>query len=400
MYSANWSKILALQYSLCRHSLLRVTDNYGICCLFDKNTSCTAPFSPFNTCKAMFPNNTLRVVLWVVCISSVVANFAVFISRLKHEIPVMRKLFTSTVSTNQNTFLLNLAVADFAMGLYLLAIGLADIIFGNEFFLFALGWRKGIPCKIFGFIVFLSNVVSLLILTLVSIERFFAIVFPFGNIRLGPNLTVKICLMIWVVGGIMALTSIILSEYVQQAFGFSDICLGLPFVPVPELLGDDVLVESGQYGYIDNINVNNNFKGLQWVYSQLIYIYFSSACVLVITLCYVCIFVSTIVVKNQSGRGHVDKSEIKLALRLSIIIGTDMICWLPVIITGILSAVGTDISVDMYVWLTVLVMPVNSALNPFIYTVPTIKKKKNNEPSFIGEQRNLEKEKKGKRQNR
>ncbi|KAJ8034423.1 Relaxin receptor 2 [Holothuria leucospilota] len=168
----------------------------------------------------MFPNNALRVVLWVVCLSSVVANFVVFISRLKNEIPVMRKLFTSTVSTNQNTFLLNLAVTDFAMGLYLLAIGLADVIFGNEYFLFALGWKKGILCKIFGFIVFLSNVVSLLILTLVSIERFFAIVFPFGNIRFGPNLTVKICLMIWVVGGIMALTPIILSEYVQQALVF------------------------------------------------------------------------------------------------------------------------------------------------------------------------------------
>ncbi|KAJ8034422.1 hypothetical protein HOLleu_21254 [Holothuria leucospilota] len=79
---------------------------------------------------------------------------------------------------------------------------------------------------------------------------------------------------------------------------------------------------------------------------------------------------------------------------------TDLICWFPVIITGILSAVGTDISVDMYAWLTVLVMPVNSALNPFIYTIPTIKKKKSNEPSFIGEQRNLEKKKKGNRQKR
>ncbi|KAJ8034689.1 Relaxin receptor 2 [Holothuria leucospilota] len=348
----------------------------------------------------MFPNHALRVVLWVVCLSSVVANFAVFISRLKHEIPVMRKLFSSTVSANQNTFLLNLAVADFAMGLYLLAIGLADVIFGNEYFLFALGWRKGIPCKIFGFIVFLSNVVSLLILTLVSIERFLVIVFPFGNIRLGPNLTVKLCIMSWVVGGIMALTPIILSEYVPQAFGFSDICLGLPFVPIPEMLGNEVSVISDQYGYIEDINVNNNFKGLQWVYSQIIYIYFSSACVLVITICYVCIFVSTIVAKKQSGRGYVDKAEIKLALRLSIIIWTDLICWLPVIITGILSALGTDISVDMYVWLTVLVMPVNSALNPFIYTVPTIKKKKNNEPSFIGEQRTLEKQKQDKRQKR
>ncbi|KAJ8018618.1 Relaxin receptor 2 [Holothuria leucospilota] len=344
----------------------------------------------------MFPNNALRAVLWVVCLSSVVANFVVFVSRLKYKIPVMRKLFTSTVSANQNTFLLNLAVADFIMGLYLFAIGLADVIFGNEYFLFALGWRKGIACKIFSFIVFLSNVVSLLILTLVSIERFFAIVFPFGNIRIGPKLTVKLCVMIWVVGGIMALTPIILSGYTQQVFGFSDICLGLPFVPVPEMLGDEVSVESVEYGYIAHINVNNNFESLQWVYSQIVYIYFSSACVLVITFCYVCIFVSTVVTKKKSGRGQVDKSEIKLALRLSIIIGTDLICWLPVIITGILSALGTDISVDMYVWLTVLVMPVNSALNPFIYTVPSIKKKKNNEPSFIAKQRKLEKKKNGK----
>ncbi|KAJ8034470.1 hypothetical protein HOLleu_21323 [Holothuria leucospilota] len=73
---------------------------------------------------------------------------------------------------------------------------------------------------------------------------------------------------------------------------------------------------------------------------------------------------------------------------MSIIVGTDMICWLPVIVVGILSKAGIEITIDIYSWIAIFVMPINSAFNPFIYTIPTIKKRKKNEPSFIADHRN------------
>ncbi|KAJ8042677.1 hypothetical protein HOLleu_09497 [Holothuria leucospilota] len=368
--------------------LSRIVDNYGICCVFNGSTECFAPRSPFDTCKSMIPNNVLRVTLWVVCLFSVVANMVVIAGRIKNEIPSMRKIFSSTVGDKQNTFLLNLAVADFLMGVYLLAIGIADAFFGKDYFLYASSWRKGIMCKGIGFIGFAANIASILILTFVSIERFFVLVFPFGKYHFRSKLTVIICVTIWVISGMMALTPIILSEFFDEIFGFSNICLGLPFAAVPKNSRYEVAVEYDYVNFdVSTIQETLDLQGLQWLYSKIIYIYFSATCVSVITLCYIAIFISSIVTKVKSGRRGNNKDEIKMALRISIIVGTDLLCWLPVIIAGILSGIVDNIPSETYVWFAIFVMPINSAFNPFVYTFPTLKKRKKNEPSFQAEQR-------------
>ncbi|KAJ8025179.1 hypothetical protein HOLleu_35308 [Holothuria leucospilota] len=330
----------------------------------------------------MLPNTVLRVTVWLVCLSSTLANMVVIVGRLKSKIPAMRNIFSSEVNTTQNTFIVNLAIADFLMGVYLLSIGVADAKFGDAYFLSAYRWRNGIGCKVIGFIGFVSNVASILILMFVSIERFFTVSFPYSRLRFGHKLTKGVCVSTWIISVVMALTPIILSSFVQGIFGLSDVCLGLPFVTVPETTENDVTITLDKYGKVGSIKQTDS-QNLQWLYSQFVYIYFASTCVLIITMCYVGMFTSIIAAKTLSGRHTADnKDEIKMAAKMSLIIGTDMMCWLPVITLGILSKAGLEISINMYAWLAILVMPINSAVNPFIYTIPTIRKKKQNEPSF------------------
>ena len=125
----------------------------------------------------MFPNNVLRVSLWFVCFFAMLLNLIVIIGRIKSQIPAMRDMFAAEVSTNQNAFLMSLAIADFLTGVYLLSIGIADAKFGEDYFLSSYGWRKGTGCMVIGAIGFVSNIASLLSLTFVSIERFFTIHF-------------------------------------------------------------------------------------------------------------------------------------------------------------------------------------------------------------------------------
>uniref|UniRef100_A0A2C9KHQ1 G-protein coupled receptors family 1 profile domain-containing protein n=1 Tax=Biomphalaria glabrata TaxID=6526 RepID=A0A2C9KHQ1_BIOGL len=47
-------------------------------------------------------------------------------------------------------------------------------------------------------------------------------------------------------------------------------------------------------------------------------------------------------------------------------------CWFPVGILGFLSLNGHTFDREVYAWIAVFVMPINSALNPIIYTVPII----------------------------
>ncbi len=61
--------------------------------------------------------------------------------------------------------------------------------------------------------------------------------------------------------------------------------------------------------------------------------------------------------------------EVKMAVKMALIVGTDFACWMPVIIMGILSQAGiVEISPDMYAWIAVLILPINSSLNPYLYT--------------------------------
>ncbi|KAJ8034098.1 hypothetical protein HOLleu_24525 [Holothuria leucospilota] len=332
----------------------------------------------------MFPNHILRITIWLVCLFSMLGNLFVIVSRIKYKIPTLHNMLPSEVNTKQNAFLVNLAVADFLMGVYLLSIGIADAKFGEHYFLSAYGWRNGVQCKIIGIIGFASNVASLLTLTSVTVERFFFIVFPFGSFHLGSKWKVGICVTIWITSVVIAITPLILSAFVQGVFGFSDVCLGLPVVTVPERTDNNVLFESGSYfGELDHVGENNDIKNLQWIYSQIVYIYFTSACVLIITFCYVAMFISVVASGIISKRPGGSKDDKKAAMKMSIIVGTDLVCWLPVIAVGILSQAGYEISINLFAWLAVVVMPINSAFNPLIYTIPAIQKKRTNEPFFI-----------------
>lgn len=66
-------------------------------------------------------------------------------------------------------------------------------------------------------------------------------------------------------------------------------------------------------------------------------------------------------------------SESARVNRLFFIVLTDFCCWVPVIVLGILSLTGsfTDESGLVYVWVAVFVLPLNSSVNPILYTLST-----------------------------
>jgi len=55
------------------------------------------------------------------------------------------------------------------------------------------------------------------------------------------------------------------------------------------------------------------------------------------------------------------------------VVMTDFCCWMPVIVIGILSLAGsfTDPTGKVYAWIAVFVLPINSSINPILYTFST-----------------------------
>ena len=70
------------------------------------------------------------------------------------------------------------------------------------------------------------------------------------------------------------------------------------------------------------------------------------------------------------------QQDTTIARRLFLVVFTDFCCWFPVGVMGLLAARGTPVPGEVNVWTAVFVLPLNSALNPFLYTLATMLEKR------------------------
>ncbi len=62
-----------------------------------------------------------------------------------------------------------------------------------------------------------------------------------------------------------------------------------------------------------------------------------------------------------------------MALKMSAVVMTDFLCWVPLAFMCSLVQCGAfTVGPEMYAWMVGLVLPINSAINPFLYTFASI----------------------------
>ena len=64
-----------------------------------------------------------------------------------------------------------------------------------------------------------------------------------------------------------------------------------------------------------------------------------------------------------------NSKDMVIARRLLTIALSDFLCWFPIGMCGLLSSRGMPIPSEVNVAMAILVLPLNSALNPFLYTL-------------------------------
>ncbi|KAH0502496.1 Relaxin receptor 2 [Microtus ochrogaster] len=91
----------------------------------------------------------------------------------------------------------------------------------------------------------------------------------------------------------------------------------------------------------------------------------------VIVFSYVAMFCSIQKTALQTEvRNHIRK-EVAVANRFFFIVFSDAICWIPVFVVKTLSLLKVEIPGTITSWIVVFFLPVNSALNPILYTLTT-----------------------------
>ena len=161
--------------------------------------------SPYLTCDRLLSDRALVVMMWLVGINALGGNVFVLCWRKKK--PGRNKAVSKNPDPNsvQSFLLNNLAMSDLLMGIYMLLIALADIYFGDNFPMQAETWRSGITCRIGGALSIISSEASVFFVTLISIDRFIHIRYPFSQRKLGKTSSVVIVALLWTISFILGI---------------------------------------------------------------------------------------------------------------------------------------------------------------------------------------------------
>ena len=309
--------------------------------------------------------------MWLIGLGALSGNIFVLVSRNK-----------VTHKKKVNSILLrNLAASDLLMGIYMITIACADIYFGDNFPMLSNTWRTGITCKIVGAISIVSSEASVFFVTVISIDRFIAIKFPYSTRKLGKYSVKIVGTVVWILSLALGIVPSALSGYSFKFYDNSHVCIGLP-------LALTKLYFSRLHKHHYEIQIG---EGPRWPYVYSTYtthfwgltngLYFSTAlflgvnciCYLIILACYIEIVRAVRESSKKSGRSQEMTEQIRLTMKVTTIVATDFFCWFPIILLGILVQLRViELPASVYAWCVTFVLPINSAINPYLYTIAEV----------------------------
>ncbi|XP_063296557.1 thyrotropin receptor [Pelobates fuscus] len=295
-----------------------------ILCGVSEELVCSPEPDEFNPCEDIMGYNFLRVVVWFVNLLAILGNtFVLFI------------LLTSHYKLTVPRFLMcNLAFADFCMGIYLLLIASVDLYTRSEYYNHAINWQTGPGCNAAGFFTVFASELSVYTLTMITLERWYAITFA---MRLDRKIRLRHASFIMLAG-----------------WGFCFLIALLPLVGISSYIKVSICLP---------MDTETAFSQTYVIFILLLNI----IAFIIICACYIKIYITVRNPQYQSG----DK-DTKIAKRMAVLIFTDFICMAPISFYALSAIMNKPlITVSNSKILLVLFYPFNSCANPFLYAIFT-----------------------------
>ncbi|KAM7331325.1 hypothetical protein ACRRTK_010514 [Alexandromys fortis] len=285
--------------------------------------SCKPNTDGISSLENLLANIIQRVFVWVV--SAVTCFGNIFVICMRPYIRSENKLHALSI--------ISLCCADCLMGVYLFVIGAFDLKFRGEYNQHAQPWMESAHCQLMGSLAILSTEVSVLLLTFLTLEKYICIVYPFRCLRPRKCRTITVLTFIWIVGFIVAFAPLSNKEFFRNYYGTNGVCFPL---------------HSEDSGSINLVA----FIIIVFSYGSMFYSVHQST-------------ITATEIQKQVKR------EVVLAKRFFLIVFTDALCWIPIFILKFLSLLQVEIPDTITSWVVIFILPINSALNPIIYTLTT-----------------------------
>nr|XP_034304474.1 G-protein coupled receptor GRL101 [Crassostrea gigas] len=316
-------------------------ESFSICCVKPQslyNIKCVAPSTEISSCDHLIAVPILNVTMWYMALFALFGNIIVIIytvSSLKKKVSITYFVLT-----------LNLSFADLLMGVYLFIIAIVNLRYTGTYGLIDYAWRHSWLCTLAGILATVSSETSAFTVFLITVDRFLAIKYSISKTCLTKRGVIGLCAFIWLTSWLLATLPLLIYE---NFYSKSGICISLPL---------------------------SVFRKTGWRYSMMIFVGMNAMLFTGILIGQIAIFVEALRVGKDVRSAKVRKREISLAKTLIGIIVTDMLCWISIGVIGMLTFSGEEVPTDVYAWIIVLVLPVNSALNPILYTMTAVIRQK------------------------
>lgn len=306
-------------------------------------TQCSPTPDDFNPCEDLLGSDFLRAAIWFVIIFGVVGNGLVLFVFITYVVIIRR---TKIKFFAMHFLYANLAMADFLMAVYLLTLASFDAHTKGRFSEYDVEWRTGPGCGFSGFCAIVSTMVSVYTLVVITSERLYTITFVMRRQQITKVFASVVMAIGWLFGIVMGMLPLVgVNRYDLVA-----VCL--PF----DTTSGSALT------YIVFLLV---ITGLAFVY---------------IAISYGVIFYQVVLsptkrkLVRSGGQSKQWKADLRMSLRMFILVITNFVCWFPIALVSLTAAFGVPlhgINVATAKVFVVFVFPVNACVNPFLYTLST-----------------------------
>lgn len=315
------------------------TDSFKFCCLVNQqipSDRCLPLPDEISDCEDLLSSVLQRGCLWIAGGAAVVGNSIVIFFRYRDRLGEKGRISQQVDSS----LLLSLGCSDFLMGIYLLLIASVDMFYRGHYIENADNWRESPLCNLCGFLSTVSSEVSVFTLVSMALNRLTEICYPLHSPKYKFTLafTRKLILVSWCIALTIASLPLMITPYFRgQFYARSGVCLAFHIT---------------------------NQKAAGWLYSIGVFLCVNLVAFIIIVTCYTKMYLE---ISRQNRREKPNHPK-----QIALIVMTSFVAWSPTIILGFIALAGIALPAAVYSWIAVLVLPVNSAINPLIYTVPTI----------------------------
>ena len=344
----------------------------------------------------------LRVFGWIVGILASLINAAVLARN-------GRDIFRaeSKVQLINSTMILLIAFGDLLIGIYLLSIVITDHLYNTDYCPRQLNWLVSRKCSVLGIASTIGSQVSLFSMTCLSLYRANSM----RNLLAPRHLSRKAVVTTFLVGASILIASTAIAVLPEVGV-FEDYFInGMYYPGSPLLIGTPnkekhLKIIEKRYGRFSQIHEvswgtirtfvatmftkdHNGVEGKslgfygndgvclfkffvkpddpQHIFSLSIMI-LNFICFILITGSYIIInFISMASSAASSDDSTTNERSRKMQRKITVIILTDFVCWVPFIVIGMLHFSGTIDATKYYGLCSIVVLPLNSVVNPMLY---------------------------------